>query len=311
MSRPAIRIRRLRHDEWDAVAALIHRSTNAWYARNLNKRIFPDPPAVCRVFPETYERLDPGCCLVAEDAETGRMAGSCFVHPRATHVSLGIMNADPDFAGRGVARALLREVCAMADARALPVRLVSSAMNLDSYSLYTREGFVPRALFQDLICEVPAAGPTDPPPLAGCVRAATEQDLPALQALDFELAGVRREQDFRFFLANEAGCWRLLVLERPEGGIAGFLASVDHPGSLMLGPGAARDEDVAEALIWRQWDLLRGRAPVFLVPADAAGLVRALYRRGARNCELHVLQARGAIPELRGVVMPTFLPETL
>ena len=80
----------------------------------------------------------------------------------------------------------------------------------------------------------------------------------------------------------------------------------------MLGPGAARDAGAALALIWRQWDLLRGRAPVFLVPAAEGGLVRELYRRGARTCELHVLQARGPIPPpLTGLILPTFLPETL
>lgn len=305
-----MRIRTLRPDEWDQVAELIHHSTNAWYLRHRNQRIFPDPPSVCRLFPEVYEALDPGHCWVAEDPTSGRLAGSCFVHPRPSHVSLGIMNVHPDFAGRGIARALLHEICALADATGRPVRLVSSAMNLDSFSLYTRAGFTPRALFQDLLFEVPAGGPADAPPLAAAVRPATPRDLPALAALDLELAGVQREQDFRYFLANPGGLWRLLVLEQ-AGALTGFLASVDHPGSCLLGPGAARTEEVAEALIWRQWDLLRGRTPVCLVPAAAGELVRALYRRGARNCELHVLQARGAIPDLRGVVMPTFMPETL
>jgi RimJ/RimL family protein N-acetyltransferase len=304
-------IRPLREDEWDRIAALIHVSTNTWYARHLNKRIFPEPPSVCRIFPEVYERLDPGFCWVAEEEASGRLMGSCFVHPRETHVSLGIMNADPYFAGRGVCRAILREICAFADARGLPVRLVASAMNLDSFSLYTREGFSPRAIFQDMLLGVPAGGPPDTPPLAGRVRPAAERDLPEVEALDFELAGVRRPKDFRYMLADASGLWRLLVLEGAAGRLDGFLASLDHPGSLMLGPGAARDASVAEALIWRQWDLLRGKSPAFLVPAAATALVGALYRRGARNCELHLLQARGDIPPLRGIVMPTFMPETL
>ncbi len=304
-------IRTLRLDEWDKVAALIHTSTNAWYMRHLGKRIFPDPPSVCRIFPEVYETLDPGCGRVIEDTSVGRLAASCFFHPRATHLSLGIMNVHPDFAGRGLARALLRDVCALADQRGLPVRLVSSALNLDSYSLYTRAGFAPRALFQDLIYDVPAGGPTHPPPGIGRVRPATLRDLPSLVALDTELAGVRREQDFRLFLNNPGGHWRLLVHEITGGGLTGYLASVDHPGCRMIGPGAAYDPAVALALIWRQWDQLRGRSPVLLVPAGATDLVAALYQRGARNCELHVLQSRGEIPSLRGIVMPTFLPETL
>lgn len=305
-----MRIRTVNPAEWDRLAEFIHRSTNAWYARNLNRGIFPEPAAVCRIFPEVYERLDPGHCLLAEDESSGAWMATCFLHPRETHVSLGIMNADPAFAGRGAARALLSEITRRADALGLPTRLVSSALNLDSYSLYTRAGFHPRELFQDLIWEVPASGPTNPPAGVDRVRPAKESDLPALLALDQELAGVRREKDFRYFLANDQGCWGLLVAEAAGGGLDGFLGSIDHPGSRMFGPGAARDEAAAEALIWRQWDRFRGKAPVFLVPARCASLVQSLYRRGARNCELHVLQARGEIPPLRGVVMPSFMPET-
>ena len=98
---------------------------------------------MARLFPETYEALDPGCTLVAEHPRTGRLMGSCFHHPRETHVSLGIMNVHPAYFGMGVARRLLRAITDDADARGLPVRLVSSAFNLDSYSLYTRAGFVP------------------------------------------------------------------------------------------------------------------------------------------------------------------------
>ncbi len=95
-------IRPMRNGESGKVAQLIHASTNAWYERNLGRRIFGDDWRHCLVFPEVYESLDPGCCLVAETGDGG-IAGSCFYHPRETHVSLGIMNAHPDFAGSGVA----------------------------------------------------------------------------------------------------------------------------------------------------------------------------------------------------------------
>jgi len=53
-----------------------------------------------------------------------------------------------------------------------------------------------------------------------------------------------------------------------------------------------------------------GAAPVFLVPAQAAGLVETLCRWGARNCELHLAQVRGDYRTPTGLVMPTFMPET-
>ena len=105
-----MKLRRLLPDEWDAVAELIHHSTNHWYEKNLNHGIFTGPPSVARVFPEVYEAMDPGNCIVAVDDGSGRLAGSCFVHPRETHFSLGIMNVHPDFGGHGVARMILDEI---------------------------------------------------------------------------------------------------------------------------------------------------------------------------------------------------------
>ena len=78
----------------------------------------------------------------------------------------------------------------------------------------------------------------------------------------------------------------------------------------MLGPGAARTEDQAAALIHAELDYHRGRTPVFLVPVQCGDLVQRLYSWGARNCEMHVAQAFGNVRPLEGVVMPTFLPET-
>ncbi|WP_226894603.1 GNAT family N-acetyltransferase [Luteolibacter marinus] len=256
------------------------------------------------VFPQTYESLDPGCCLVAEI--DGVLAGSCFYHPRETHVGLGIMNAAPEFAGRGVARALLAEIIRRAGD--LPVRLVSSALNLDSYSLYTKAGFRPVALFQDMVLL-----PDDVLELAdsaGSVRRAVDGDLPAMLALEEAIAGVRRAPDLRHFLANDDGHWTTFVHLDESGCLDGWLASVDHPGSRLIGPGVMREERITLALIRAQQAVARGGAPVILVPAAASALTGQLYRWGARNVELHVLQVHGSYKEPAGIVMPTFLPES-
>ena len=47
-----------------------------------------------------------------------------------------------------------------------------------------------------------------------------------------------------------------------------------------------------------------------LVPVGEAELVRTLYGWGARNCEMHLCMVHGECPPLRGVTMPTFMPET-
>ena len=306
-------LRPLRPDEHDAVAALICTSTNAWYQRNRGFEIFTAGPSSCRLFPDVYEALDPGCCVVAEDPQSHRLMGSCFYHPRDTHVSLGIMNVHPDFCGRGVASQLLRHITALADAQNKPTRLVSSAMNLDSFSLYSRAGFVPRATYADMQVPVDLARSITPVDVTThTVRPATAADVPAIAALEFELAHIRREKDYAFFVANRQQIWRVTVAQTPAGRIDGVLVSVAHPGSTMLGPGVFRNDTLATALIA---DHLRhhataGVAPVSLIPLGHASVVRQMYAWGAKNLELHLAQVRGPYTPPVGITMPTFMPET-
>jgi GNAT superfamily N-acetyltransferase len=305
-----MRLRSATDSDFPHVAELIHDSTNAWYRQNRNVAIFTAGPESCRLFCDVYEDLDPGCCVVAEDESAGRLMGSCFYHPRETHVSLGIMNVHPDFFGRGVASALLRFITDFADRQSKPVRLVSSAMNLDSFSLYTRQGFVPRAAFQDVILAIPADGLKQSVPGFERVRPATESDVPKMVALEHEISGIRREKDYRYFIENRRGIWHTSVLDGGRGGLAGFLCSVAHPASTMLGPGVMRTEEDAAALILAELNHRRGMSPVFLIPVDRPNLVQQVYAWGGRNCEIHFAQVRGAFQPFAGAVMPTFMPET-
>jgi GNAT superfamily N-acetyltransferase len=313
MATPPPLLRPMRPDEADVVAAMIHDSTNAWYRKNRGFDIFGGGPGSCRLFTDVYEALDPGCCVVAEDPESGRLMGSCFYHPRETHVSLGIMNAHPEYFGRGVAARLLRHVTDVADAQGKPTRLVSSAMNLDSFSLYSRAGFVPRGVFADMQVPVERAAGIVPPALdRNRVREATVDDVPLIAALEEELCGIRRAKDYAYFVRNELGIWRSTVADDGQGGIDGFLVSVAHPASNMIGPGAMRNDDLAAALIADHLlhHARQGRAPVSLVPLGRERLVRRMYDWGARNLELHFAQVRGMAFDVSGVVMPTFMPET-
>jgi GNAT superfamily N-acetyltransferase len=292
------------------LADLICVSTNYWYRASGKPAIFNAGPTATCLFADVYEALDPGCCVVAEEPDTGRLMGSCFYHPRETHVSLGIMNVHPNYFGLGVARRLLANIVDLADRQGKPVRLVSSAMNLDSFSLYTRAGFVPRAAFQDMIIAVPADGMRQTVTGAERVRPATVADLPRMVELEMQVSHIRREKDYRHFIQNAEGIWHVSVHESAGGTIDGFLASVAHPGSNMLGPGVARSDDVAAALILAELNHNRARSPVFLVPVDRPGLVRRMYEWGAKNVEIHFCQVRGHFEPFAGVVMPTFMPET-
>ena len=305
-----LEIRTMGGYDWLAVAELIQLSTNYWYESNGKSPIFPNGPESTQIFCQVYEALDPGCTLIAVDPETDRLLGSCFYHPRETHVSLGIMNVHPSYFGRGVARRLLQHIIDFAQGEGKPVRLVSSAMNLDSYSLYTRAGFVPRAAFQDMFLQVPEEGLNLEVPEVERVREATPDDVSALADLEMALAHIRREKDYRYFFENELGVWHTSVHENATGEIDGFLNSIACSGINMIGPGVASSEEVAAALLYAELNHNRGRCPLFLLPVTSKGLVSTAYRWGAKNCEFHFCQVLGEFHPFEGIVFPSFLPES-
>jgi GNAT superfamily N-acetyltransferase len=305
-----IELRPATSNDWPAVADLIYTSTNDWYVRNGKSAIFTGDPSSTLLFCEVYEDLDPGHCLLAVDAATGALAGSCFYRERETHVSLGIMNAHSDYAGQGVARRLLAFIKAFAESKQLPLRLVSSAMNLDSFSLYNRAGFAPYAVYQDMMLTVPDAGIADEIPADKRVRDATPADVTAMVELEAQVLGIRRAKDFAYFIANQRGDWHVSVIETADGQLTGFLASIHHPGSALLGPGCMRSDADAIALIRRELHVRRGQTMVWLVPSNRPAITKAMYGLGAKNCELHLAQTTGTPPPITGVIMPSFMPET-
>jgi len=303
-------IRDMTPGDRDAVAALIQDSTNRWYTAAGRSAIFRGGVDSTAIFFDLYHALPGSGGIVAEiDAPPG-LVGSCFYHVRPTHVSLGIMNVHPDYFGRGVAGRLLDWIIARAEADNKPLRLVSSAMNLDSYSLYTKRGFVPRTVYQDMLLPVPIDGLDARPPLLAQVRPAVLDDVERIADLERSVAHIQRDSDYRHFIENAEGIWHVSVIEQARGSLAGVMASCAHPACNMVGPGAAQTEAHALALLVAELNHHRGRSPVFLVPATHATLVRQMYALGARNCELHFSQVRGRWPDMNGLLFPTFLPET-
>jgi GNAT superfamily N-acetyltransferase len=310
MSAEAFSLRHLQPSEFREVADLIHTSTNAWYAAQGKGVIFAGQPDDCLIYPEVYQDLDHGSCFVVYDNIAKKIVASCFYHPRSTHISVGIVNVHPDYFGLGLAKLMINAVIEQAKIEEKPVRLVSSAMNLDSLSLYTRAGFVPRQFFQDMLCPVPEAGFDIP--LSPNIRPATRADLFAIVALEGEVSRIEREDDWAYFIKNTRQIWRVFVYESEEGEgkITGVLGSVSHPASCIIGPGVARDASVMLSLIHAQLDSLRGKTPLIITPADAPEIVHGLYKMGAKNCETHIVQVYGDYTPPNGIVIPTFLPET-
>jgi hypothetical protein len=142
------------------------------------------------------------------------------------------------------------------------------------------------------------------------IREAKLDDVSAMVELEQEVSGIRRPKDYRCFIENRMGIWHTSVIENLEGSIDGFLVSIHHPGSTMIGPGVMQTDVDAAALVLAELNHLRGSAPACLIPAGRAQLVKLLYEWGLRNTELALFQCRGIAEPFRGVAIPTFMPET-
>ena len=142
------------------------------------------------------------------------------------------------------------------------------------------------------------------------VRNARFNDVEEMVALEKRLCGIERTKDFEYFIENKRDIWKTVVYRNSSGTLLGFLGSVDHPASQMIGPGVAESEKVAMSMLANLLDSFRSKCPVFLLPVTAKEAVQTAYSWGARNCEIHFSQYRGESQLPRGVVMPTFMPET-
>lgn len=306
-----MQLRLMEKKDWNEVAKLIYDSLNVWFKKNLGVDKVTGPWETMLVFPRIYESLDPNCCILAVDEQNDRIAGSCFFHPRPSHISLGIMNVHPDYFGKKAAGMMLRYIIDLAKEQNKPVRFVSNAMNLDSFSLYSKAGFVPTCLFQEMVLQVPEEGVPCHCPEGYEIRNGVLEDVAEMVALEKELYGIERTQDFTYFLKNEGKIWHTSVLvSKSTGKIDGFLNSVDDPGSNMLGPGIARTEAQTLGLICAELNRYKGRCPAWIVPAHAREVLKGLYGLGAKNIEINVSQILGEAPPTKGIVMPTFMPET-
>ena len=305
-------LRPLTEGDIEAYCRMLHASFNAWYWKHgWGRDYFSCGPADARIFYDIYNDLAPGRSFAAFDPADGKMMGACFYHPREHHVSLGIMAVAPEYFGRGVGRRLVNAIVDFTDKNAYKaLRLVSSAMNVDSFSLYNRSGLVPRVSYNDMILAVPAGGLKISVPGQDRVRDATPDDVSKMAALEHEISGISRAADYAYAIANKRGFLHAAVLENRAGGIDGFMISVQSPALNMLGPCVARTEDDALALVRRELDRFAGKVPLFLIPMEKRHMVETLYAWGARNVETHLFQARGVYKPFAGVNMPSFLPET-
>lgn len=292
---------------------MLHASFNAWYWKHgWGKDYFSCQPSETSIFYDVYSDLTPGHGVAAVDADNGRITGACFYHPRPHHVSLGIMAVHKDCGGRGVGRSLVDFILRFTRENSYPAcRLVGSAMNMNSFSLYNRSGFVPRCAYHDMV--LPGGDdrlPGVPPAGEDRVRDAVMEDVSRMADLEMDVSGICREIDYRYAIENPRGVLHAAVYENDQHGIDGFVFSIRHPALSMMGPGVARSEEIAIALVAKQWERFRQSGVLLLAPMEKRKMVEQFYRWGAVNVETHFQQVWGRFQPFRGVNMPGFLPES-
>lgn len=305
-------IRPLKDADLPEHSDLLYSSFNAWYWKHgWGKDYFGCRPQETSIFYNIYNDLAPGHSFAAFDNHSGRMMGSCFYHPREHHVSLGIMSVHPNYGGKGVGKALVNAILDYTkENNYKSCRLVSSAINMDSFSLYNRSGFIPRVTYHDMVLSVPADGIDGSVTGVEKVREATEEDIHAMGELEMEISGIKREVDYRYAIENPRDVLHATVYENDQKGIDGFMISVKHPALNMIGPCVARNEEVTIALMRKELDRFKGTWALFVIPMEKRKIVEQAYAWGAVNVETHLKEVWGEFSDFNGINMPSFLPET-
>ncbi len=304
--------RPLRDSDVPEYSEMLYNSFNDWYWKHgWGKDYFGCKPQETSIFYDIYNDLTPGCSIAAFDDETGRLVGACFYHPRETHVSLGIMCTHKDYWGKGIGKAMVDYILKFTkENNYKSCRLVGSAINMNSFSLYNRSGFVPRVSYHDMVINVSDDTLKIYAPLEDRVRNAVPEDVTGMGDLEMEISGIKREIDYHYAIENPRDVLHAAVYKNDQHGIDGFMISVKHPALNMIGPCLARSEEMAIALIRRELQRFRGTWVLLVVPMGKRKMVEQLYKWGAVNVETHFKQVWGEFQDFKGVNLPSFLPET-
>jgi GNAT superfamily N-acetyltransferase len=294
----SISIRTMTAGDVDVVAPLMVLAFNTVNARYGYPSEFPEPHAAV-LLSRYYLGQDPDGCLVA--MRDGAVCGSIFARRRGDHVSVGPVSVDPACQGLGVGRRMMEAVFDL-HPDAASFRLVQTAFNKESFSLYSRTGFVAVETMLRLDRPPVAVTPEEDEP---SVRPASAEELPAVADLDRRLLGVERERD----LATFFGMGNVYVYDH-DGATRGYLATLPTPGPVFLGPAVAHTERQLTALV-RSALRAVGSLPVTLhLPTRFASAIDECYRLGFRLFALETFMVRGEWRTASAFYLRSMFPET-
>ena len=284
---PAITIRRARPDDARECARICF---DAFYKVNSDHNFPPEMPE--RSIPEGLLGMmfsHPGFYTVVAESG-GRIVGSNCLDERSTIFGVGPITIDPAEQNSGIGRQLMQAVLDRTAERGAPgVRLLQSAFNNRSLSLYTKLGFDPRE---------PISVMTGPPlrlAVEGCkVRAAQPSDIPACDRLCLRVHGHTRSGE----LADAVKQGAAFVVER-DGRITGYTTGLNY-----FGHSVAESNRDLQALIGAAENLV---GPGFLVPTRNASLFRWCLEHDLRVVQPNTLMSIGLYNEPSGAWIPSIL----
>lgn len=227
--------------------------------------------------------------------EGGEPVAVNFLDERNEIAGVGPVAVSVRHQGRGLGRLVMEALLERTEATGYQsVRLLQSAYNCVSFSLYTRLGFDVKDGIATLRGR-PAEGERP----SGEVRDGTPADLDALDELSLEVVGFRRRGDIEISRSLAPP----LVVER-QGRIAGFTCWFPTPGGTLLAPAVARDEQALR-------DLILGAARsttvglIVPLPLSYASVLRWALDGGFTVSELSTLMVRGSYERPAGAYLPS------
>jgi len=285
-------------DDIHVVAPVITRAFNTVNARYGYPSEFPEPN-VSTLMSRYYLSQDPEGCLVAE--RDGNICGSVFGRRRGDRVSVGPVSVDPACQAIGVGRRMMEALFDLYP-DAVSFRLTQAAFNKESFSLYSKTGFV--AAEQLLRLERPPA-PVTPEEDEPHVRVVTAENAPLVADLDRRLTGAERERE----LATLFGMGRVYVYGG-DSDIQGYVATMPTPGPTLLGPAVAHSEAQLGALVRAALRDIGPRASGLHLPARFAPTIDECYRLGFRLFSLETFMVRGEWSPPQALYLHSLFPET-
>ena len=228
-------------------------------------------------------------CYVVVALENGQPAGSTGLLSADDVASVGPVSVEVPAQGRGIGRALMRDVLAHAERNGIEmVRLMQDSFNTGSLSLYASLGF-------DTRDPIAMMQPAPRPCADGSVRPVMESDLPAIEELSRRIYKVSRRNEVAALMHPP---FRPLLRER-DGRATGYFI-LGFPGH-----GVYESEEDALALVWEAATGVPAEFARCFCPLTEGSLHRKLLAAGGRAIKVMNLMTLGPYEAPDGVWMPS------